>query len=461
MAIKEWCGKPCAECQSPCGLDKTIPCSPDCDNLKSDGTRNALACIAVGCNAVSEEGFRLPRGESLSFEVNNNGIMMLEQVKPDGEVKLTVQRPSQGVWNCDTDCSISAGDMVMLMNYYRYCKESGKEIMGEEDEVPASPVQMGSDAVIALTKIVKAFETHGFYVSVYRDNGNDCGLQFDSWTERSAVLLTVLDFGDQPEGDYRRDIMCAYAIQERIRAFADGFDVEAEAKEYRQDDSQYSIELTLDQSIEEFQAYKTRLLALADAIDAIVAAHSDLTEFDYADLGIPMGEIIKDAKNGLLIQPPTGSDAVSTLTEIIEVFETSDFAVTVYEEQGKECGIEIEGWTCGGVDMVHMLDFRCKPEGDYHGNVMCAYSIQEEMRDIADTFDVDNEIDVHREDVSYKADFTYSEAVADFQAWKERLQMVAEAIDSIVAAHSDLTEFDYADLGRSMNELIREPKRTR
>ena len=53
MAHKDWCKKPCHECPSPCGLDKNIPCRPDCDNLKTDGTVDYSRCIEAKCDNVA------------------------------------------------------------------------------------------------------------------------------------------------------------------------------------------------------------------------------------------------------------------------------------------------------------------------------------------------------------------------------------------------------------------------
>jgi hypothetical protein len=55
----------------------------------------------------------------ISFEVNNKGIMTLEQGKHDGAVMLTITRGKI----TDNPITISNGDMVMLMNYYRYQKD--------------------------------------------------------------------------------------------------------------------------------------------------------------------------------------------------------------------------------------------------------------------------------------------------------------------------------------------------
>lgn len=52
MAHELWCGKPCCDCTAPCKLDTLIPCSPDCENLKPNGSRNVKDCNASGCDAM-------------------------------------------------------------------------------------------------------------------------------------------------------------------------------------------------------------------------------------------------------------------------------------------------------------------------------------------------------------------------------------------------------------------------
>ena len=52
MAHKDWCGKPCADCANPCALDESIPCSPDCTYLFSDGARDITNCFNSGCDAI-------------------------------------------------------------------------------------------------------------------------------------------------------------------------------------------------------------------------------------------------------------------------------------------------------------------------------------------------------------------------------------------------------------------------
>lgn len=46
-----WCGKPCCDCETSCEIDEEIPCSPDCDALNEDGSRDIARCIDSGCDA--------------------------------------------------------------------------------------------------------------------------------------------------------------------------------------------------------------------------------------------------------------------------------------------------------------------------------------------------------------------------------------------------------------------------
>ncbi|MCL1855876.1 MAG: hypothetical protein FWF86_09095 [Clostridia bacterium] len=50
---KEWCGKPCSECETLCALDESMPCSPNCDKLSEEGQpMNLRECLEHGCDAI-------------------------------------------------------------------------------------------------------------------------------------------------------------------------------------------------------------------------------------------------------------------------------------------------------------------------------------------------------------------------------------------------------------------------
>lgn len=52
----EWCGHVCADCAKPCYLDTTLPCSPDCENLREDGTPDPEKCKGCEVCEVYEDG---------------------------------------------------------------------------------------------------------------------------------------------------------------------------------------------------------------------------------------------------------------------------------------------------------------------------------------------------------------------------------------------------------------------
>lgn len=61
------------------------------------------------------------RQNTLSFKVNNNGIMNMIQQTIDG--KVIVKRLEKDK-SYKTITTIPAGDMVMLVNLYKYIKEN-------------------------------------------------------------------------------------------------------------------------------------------------------------------------------------------------------------------------------------------------------------------------------------------------------------------------------------------------
>jgi hypothetical protein len=52
MTHPQWCGKPCAECEDPCKLDESIPCSPDCTGFDETGEPNTKICLAGRCDVI-------------------------------------------------------------------------------------------------------------------------------------------------------------------------------------------------------------------------------------------------------------------------------------------------------------------------------------------------------------------------------------------------------------------------
>ena len=94
-------------------------------------------------------------------------------------------------------------------------------------------------------------------------------------------------------------------------------------------------------------------------------------------------------------------------------FEEQDFRVHLSNE-GKRKYAEIETWTNGGVNMIIMLEPFTK----------------EAFIERVKEFDMDEEIDLYRQDQRYKNDFTITQSVKDFTEFQERLEGVVEKLEA-------------------------------
>lgn len=151
-----------------------------------------------------------------------------------------------------------------------------------------------------------------------------------------------------------------------------------------------------------------------------------------------------------------GSLAKAALTQVLACIDEDGFGQTVYEEDGTEVGIEIENWTSGGVNMCPFVDLRDSvAAGASAANV---FAIAEEMQSLADDFDVDDEIDIMRNDAAYRAAFTYARASEDFSEWKSNLEALAEQIQSVAALYEQagLCPEDFEDPDFSLQSILNE-----
>ena len=94
-----------------------------------------------------------------------------------------------------------------------------------------------------------------------------------------------------------------------------------------------------------------------------------------------------------------------------------------YEENGECVGIEMEQWTDGGVDMIHLIDGRNRDMNDPDW-------WKDELVAIYEAFDVDEEIDINRQDEKYRSAFTYRQSVEDFDDYDKWLKGIAEQAKS-------------------------------
>lgn len=92
-----------------------------------------------------------------------------------------------------------------------------------------------------------------------------------------------------------------------------------------------------------------------------------------------------------------------------------------YEEDGRGfCGYEISTYTDGGVNMLIFLDGRGKDMTDPDW-------WKDEFQAAWEAFDVDEEIDLHRQDESYRHTFRIRQSVHDFEKYDSWLRELASA----------------------------------
>ena len=87
-----------------------------------------------------------------------------------------------------------------------------------------------------------------------------------------------------------------------------------------------------------------------------------------------------------------------TTKKLQTFFEENGFNVNLFEQDKIQCA-ELEKWTNGGVDMIIYLE---------------PFTI-DEFKSYVDDFNVDDEIDLHRQSQEYKNTFTIRESLVDFE----------------------------------------------
>lgn len=113
----------------------------------------------------------------------------------------------------------------------------------------------------------------------------------------------------------------------------------------------------------------------------------------------------------------------------------------IYEDENS---YEMETWTNKGVNMIVDIE--------KDGN-----SLLEQLKDYVDNFDIDYEIDLHREDERYRNDFTIEESLEDFKDYINYLKSLINELEHIEKKYT-YEDFDNYTLEESLEILKREVK---
>ena len=107
---------------------------------------------------------------------------------------------------------------------------------------------------------------------------------------------------------------------------------------------------------------------------------------------------------------------------LVELFNINESA---YE-------LELESWTDGGVDMFISID------KNSDNNLL------EQLERFVENFDIDEEIDIHREDENYKRNFTIRESINDFENWVDYIEECISKLEEY--NNEDEEEVEYEPL---------------
>jgi hypothetical protein len=111
-----------------------------------------------------------------------------------------------------------------------------------------------------------------------------------------------------------------------------------------------------------------------------------------------------------------------TTRKLIKFFENQDFKVHTFEQDDMLCA-EIEKWTDGGVDMIISL---------------MPFSKEEFIKYVLEQFDIDEEIELHRQDQQYKSVFTIKMSLKDFTDFYYGLKEVVIKLQEMKVKTVDL-----------------------
>ena len=103
------------------------------------------------------------------------------------------------------------------------------------------------------------------------------------------------------------------------------------------------------------------------------------------------------------------------LVALENLLEEQDFFYTRYTENDVCVGVEFWDKTPCGVEMWQLIDGRDKDMTEEKWWLS-------EIEEIYESFDVDTEIDIYRQNEDYRKQFSIRDSLNDFEAWEKRLK---------------------------------------
>ena len=107
----------------------------------------------------------------------------------------------------------------------------------------------------------------------------------------------------------------------------------------------------------------------------------------------------------------------------LDKIEAAGISIYKYKEKNKLCGYELNTYTNGGVNQIVFVDFR-----DTDKNPRNDKDFKELFLERVNSIDIDEEIEMNRQDASYKQAFTLTQSLKDFKDWKKDLLKLAKSL---------------------------------
>lgn len=111
------------------------------------------------------------------------------------------------------------------------------------------------------------------------------------------------------------------------------------------------------------------------------------------------------------------------MDNIIDKIETAEISIDKYEENGVVCGYELNTYTEGGLNQIVFVDFRDTKKDPNNPD-----DFKELFLERVKSIDVDEEIEVNRQDKGYREAFTLTQALKDVKRWKKDLLRLANSL---------------------------------
>jgi hypothetical protein len=112
-----------------------------------------------------------------------------------------------------------------------------------------------------------------------------------------------------------------------------------------------------------------------------------------------------------------------TIEKIISKIEKKGIEVNPYTENEVLCGYELNTYTDGGVNEIIFLDFRDNEKSAHNVN-----DFIEEFTDYMNYLSIDERIELNRQNVDYKRDFTLKQSIKDFTKWEKSLNKLIKKL---------------------------------